>query len=101
MRNKLTLYIPATLMSYRMEYVKRMARRFGGATVTEGWGSWINGEGELEQEPVFMVQSWLGHADMMGAHVLIRQFVHDLLKADEEAVMYVLNGEAFIATDEV
>ena len=98
MNNTLTLYIPDTnaLDALYIIYRERMARRFGGCTVQEADGSWINGDGELEREPVLMITSYFGHGKMMAAHVMIEQFRHDLIKAGEEAVMVVLNGEATI-----
>lgn len=100
MNNTLTLYIPNSssveIREIQSLYEYRMARRFGGSTTVQGLGHWINGEGEMEQEPVLMITSYFGHGEMMAAHVMIEQFRHDLIKAGEEAVMVVLNGEATI-----
>ena len=101
MNNKLTLYLPEgrtlDLADLADLYEHKMARRFGGATVVQASGSWINGAGELEQEPVTMITSYFSGMDIVGADVIKAQFVHDLKKAGEEAVMYVLNGTATIS----
>ena len=96
MNNTLTLYVPKARNLTAFTYTKRMARRFGGATVTDGTGAWINSVDELEIEEVQLITSYFGHGQMMAAHVMIGQFRNDLLKAGEEAVMVVLNGEATI-----
>ena len=96
MNNTLTLYVPKARNLTAYAYTKRMARRFGGATITDSTGAWINGEGELEIEEVQLITSYFGHGKMMAAHVMIEQFRYDLFKAGEEAVMVVLNGEATI-----
>lgn len=100
MNNTLTLYVPSSMTTARRVYTERMARRFGGATVTTGYGAWINGEAELEFEDVSMIMSYAEDWDLEGLNVMLRQFVHDLLKAGEEAVMYVLNGKAYIHTED-
>ena len=103
MNKSMTLYIPdnkqGTLSDSISLYEYKMARRFGGATVTFGEGLWINGEGEMEQEPVVMITSYFkDKGDLqIAADVLASQFIHDLKRQGEEAVMIVRNGEAIIA----
>ena len=104
MNNSLTLYIPDTnaMQGLTTLYECKMARRFGGCTTTRGIGSWINGQAELEREPVTMITSYFGASDdhqdpQIGADVLASQFIRSLKKAGEEAVMIVRNGEAIIA----
>ena len=98
MRNKLTLYIPDTLELDEIQnlYQYKMARRFGGVTRTLGNGSWINGQAELEREPVAMLTSWFNETEQTAADVMASQFAHDLRRAGEEAIFIIRNGEALI-----
>ena len=96
MNKSLTLYIPSELSILRREYTKRMARRFGGATVVTGYGAWINSKDRIEFEDVSMITSYHNEDDQLAADVLTTQFAHDLRKAGEEAIFIVRNGEALI-----
>lgn len=101
MRNTLTLYIPdpntGALSEITDLYQYKMARRFGGCTVVDAHGSWINGAGELEEERVTLLTSYHTDEQQTAADVLASQLIHDLKKAGEEAVMIVRNGTAIIS----
>ena len=99
----LTLYVPDPDTGATGEiaklYTYKLVTRFGGATAVNGEGDWINPTTlELEQERVTLITSYFEDdtIDLNAAEVMAVQFVHDMKRNGQDAVMYVLNGEAVI-----
>ena len=102
MNKSMTLYVTdpdsgATAEIAKL-YIYKMSTRFGGATAVNAEGYWVNPKTlELEQERVMLLTSYHEDEDQTAADVLASQFIHDMKRNGEQAVMIVRNGEAIIA----
>lgn len=68
---------------------------FGGATVIEGNGHWVNPEGRLYSEPVAVVMAYA--TEQSDAWGEVRMLARELLDlSDQEAVFVSVGGKAEI-----
>jgi len=77
-------------------FIRLMTKWFGGTTVLEGMGTWVDDEGQVHTEQVNLITSYISDADMVNTHLLTETFHTAMMQAGEKASMYVLNGEAVI-----
>lgn len=76
--------------------MKAMAREFGGVTVTDAQGAWVDASGELVIDSSKILSSWYGdeHGDSIhGKMSALARYVKEFL--DEDAVLYTVNTAAY------
>lgn len=75
--------------------VRTMCSTFGGATVYEAAGFWVNADGRLYHDPVsVIVSAATAEGEARDAMVALARRVLDL--TDQEAVFVSINGKAEI-----
>lgn len=95
--HSLTLIITANSEDMRdymtTHFVGLFSDLFGGATVVNGFGGWINGEGQLVAEPNAQVTAF---SDRL-ANSMYRDIVDDVrtefAEAEQEAVAFIVDGK--------
>ena len=87
---------------HRLDMVKRqIARAFGGFTAYDAAGGWVDDDGNLIQEPVTVVESYVTE-DIPEAKDAVRNIARGVMVAlCQDAAMYTLDNEAhFISRGE-
>lgn len=78
---------------------KRMAGKFGGFTAYDAAGGWVDGDGNLIEEPVTVIESYTGDDETapMYARCIALEVLNMLY---QDAAMYTIDGTAhFVEKD--
>lgn len=96
------LYLPKTADNYTavLESVKRrVSDAYGGFTAYDGSGGWVDGSGELVEEPVTIVET-SADSRTFGADMdaFMRELALDVKDATgESTIMVVRDGDKWLA----
>lgn len=108
MPTKIELYFPmldnngASLEEVHKEFQHTLCQDFGGYTKISGRGGWINSNGKVYEEPVFVytVYRQSGPWDR-NTEDAVRAYCYWFgAQAKQEAVMFAINGIAHVLTME-
>lgn len=91
-----------SLEAVRKHLVKELCKAFGGATVSEAQGAWVDpNSGELYDEPVWQIVSAVDVDDLI-AEMKLRSLAHWLCDAAQQLAVYLrqASGEVEIVTPE-
>jgi hypothetical protein len=80
------------------EIKRDLCEHFGGYTVTEGQGGWINGDGELIAEPVAVYQVAYDESKRAAPGIIASIACAAGKTAGQDAMFFVIDGEAEIVT---
>lgn len=100
MKNYITLYVPACRDMLMKIAMRQMCAVAGGCTVTLAEGGWIDDDGLMVIENVYLLKSFVSDEDLSRLHSEVRMIAHDLLKEGEQSVMIEVNGEAIFLSGE-
>jgi len=99
LKDKVTFYIPSESNGQSINnsavlhmIAKRLSKRFGGCTVTDGIGYWVNGSGELVCEPVKLVYCYGDFSNgLSNLFFLLATYIKQSLR--QESVAYEINNK--------
>ena len=95
--HKVEIYVPANTL-IQVVFVKKIAKlfatRFGGATITEAKGTWVDDKGELIEDKINIVYSYSDTMDM-GLESALRGLAAELSRhLNEDCILLVIDGHA-------
>lgn len=96
-------YVPSTVFNKVIDnkkHVKEVAtlfsKLFGGATVTDAFGYWIDKNGELIPEPTKIVYSFCTGEDLKnGIEEVVKKAKNLKKELEQEAISLEVNGELY------
>ena len=88
--HRFEVYVPVSRM--RAEYKRAIIDAIGGLTIQNAMGSWVDAQGNLVTEPVYILQFAGPFSGIDVVHSLVRQ----LLRDGEQAVFWTMDGKASI-----
>ena len=92
---KIEMYFPTQHKVACGEAVKKVVEAFGGATVVEGQGLWIDPkDGQLYDEHVKVVSVYVQDGNVSAKDVVERIMLRYKREAKQEAVLYAVDGQS-------
>lgn len=88
--HRFEVWVPVSKM--RTEHKREVIATCGGLTIQNTIGSWVDSQGALITEPVYILQ----FAGPLSGIDVVHSLVEQLLDAGEQAVFWTMDGKAHI-----
>lgn len=88
---RVEMFLPNEPADPRFRLTEEVSREAGGSTATQGYGRWVDEDGELVREPVVTLLFFCDDTleNRLWIETLARRYKRE---AEQEAVLYVLDG---------
>jgi len=94
---KLEIYVPSSrhpnLKEVTYEIKETFSSMFGGYTVQDVTGGWVNRRGELVEEPIQIIYIYHGETEFILEELMESLALNVKEKLQQEAVMIVIDGK--------